>query len=131
SSALVARLGKAEVLGEDPKQSIVVTSALQGEGKTITTVNTGLTLATRGKTVLLVDADFGDPTLTRMLLDDYRGRPGITDVFEGNLALSEATIPVDLGKGNKVDLLTRGTAQIEAADFFSSSVTQELFRLMK
>src|SRR4030095_5433830 len=43
--------------GTPPKQTIMVTSALPGDGKTTFTVNFAITLANAGQRVLLVDAD--------------------------------------------------------------------------
>jgi len=59
---------------EKPLYSIMVTSALPGEGKTEVLVNLGVVLAQNGLRVLLVDADLRRPALHRRLgLDNLVG----------------------------------------------------------
>ena len=130
-NAIVARLNQLALQSGSSRQSIAVTSALLGDGKTVVTVNTGLSMATRGKSVLIIDADFGDPALSRMLVDDPTKAKGVTNVVEDIENLSDVVIPVNLGQGHHVDVLTRGTVEISAGDFFNSSATRELFHLIK
>ncbi len=49
---------------EKELKSIVITSAIQGEGKTNTVANLAHTIAQTGKTVVMVDADLRKPGLT-------------------------------------------------------------------
>jgi len=51
---------------DHPVKTIVVTSALPGEGKTASTANLAVTLAQSGKTVVLVDADLRRPRQHRL-----------------------------------------------------------------
>ena len=63
-------------------KSIMVTSAMEGEGKTLTVANLGVTLARAGKRVVLVSAD-----LQRAELEEYfnvEPGAGLTDVLTGN-----------------------------------------------
>jgi capsular exopolysaccharide synthesis family protein len=52
--------------GHSPK-SIVVTSSQQGEGKTTTSINIGITLAQAGGKVVLLDCDMRKPRMHRAL----------------------------------------------------------------
>ena len=45
---------------------MLVTSARAGEGKTTTAANLAATLAETGKRVLVIDADFRNPSMHRM-----------------------------------------------------------------
>lgn len=70
---------------QKPK-TIMVTSAVPGEGKTTTAVNMAVTMADCGIRVLLVDTDLRRPNVHRVL---KMGRgPGLADVLRGNAELS-------------------------------------------
>src|SRR5581483_9269843 len=60
---------------------LMVTSALQGEGKSTTTANLAVALARSGKHVLLVDFDLRRPTIARFF--DLEGKTGVSDVVLG------------------------------------------------
>lgn len=64
-------------------QTLIVTSAIPGDGKTTFTVNFALTLATSGHRVLLIDAD-----LRRGNINKYFGHPrdpGLADILAGKV----------------------------------------------
>ncbi len=60
-------------------KSIVITSALESEGKTNTAANLGYTIANTGKRVLLVDSDLRKPFLTKVF--NLNGKAGLTDLL--------------------------------------------------
>ncbi|MGE3313264.1 MAG: polysaccharide biosynthesis tyrosine autokinase, partial [Limisphaerales bacterium] len=67
-----------------PKQVMMATSSVPGDGKTTFTVNFAITLAKAGNRVLLVDAD-----LRRGTVADYfnlASEPGLSDVLSGHEA---------------------------------------------
>lgn len=109
-----------------------VTSSLLGDGKTVTTANVGAALATKGKRVLLIDADFGEQTLTKLLLQESDGRhPGLTDMAELGIPISSAVRTVHLGDGLQFDILSRGNQVIAAPEFFRRRVVTSLFAQIK
>ena len=60
-----------------PPKLILVTSALPGEGKTMTSINSAIVLAQKNRRVLLVDADLRRPTVhTRMGVPNNSGLSG-------------------------------------------------------
>jgi len=77
--------------GADAKV-LVITSALPGEGKTLTALNCAAVLAQQGSRVLLVDADLRRSSLHRSL--GIRREPGLGDVLDGRCNADEA--PVEL-----------------------------------
>jgi polysaccharide biosynthesis transport protein len=78
-------------LGREAR-AIMVTSALESEGKSTTAGNLAVALARAGRRVALVDLDLRRPYLARFF--DLNGRPGVTDVALGHVALDEALVPI-------------------------------------
>ncbi len=64
-------------------KTVMVTSAVPGEGKTTTAVNLAVTMADRGMRVLIVDTDLRRPNVHRVLRME-RG-PGLADVLREGL----------------------------------------------
>ncbi len=83
---------------------ILITSAIEREGKTTTVANLAVALARAGRDVALVDLDLRRPAIHRFF--DLQSGPGITDVALGLLPLEEALTPIDLR--------TRGPNRAEA-----------------
>ena len=131
ANAIVARMNQLQTPSGAPTKAVVVTSAVQGEGKTISTINTAFSVATSGRSVLLIDADFGDPALTRLLVGGSSNIQGITNVVEGDANIHDVLIPITHGHGHQVDVLPRGTIEVTATDLFNSERTKTLFDLIK
>ena len=76
-------------------KSIVVTSAVAGEGKSTTAANLAVALARAGRRVVLVDLDLRRPALAGFFGADRDG-PGVTDVALGRAGLDEALLAVSI-----------------------------------
>ncbi len=76
---------------KDKPKSIMVTSAVPGEGKTTTAVNMAVTMADYGLRVLLIDFDLRRPNVHRVLKLE-RG-PGLADVLREGLDLHSVIRP--------------------------------------
>jgi capsular exopolysaccharide synthesis family protein len=88
-----------------PLKSLVVTSALKGEGKTTVAANLAIAYASFGKRVIVVDTDLRKPDLAgRLGLED---KPGLSDVLSGSVSLHEAFKQVP-PYGNGLRLLPAG-----------------------
>ena len=86
-------------------RTIIVTSAVQEEGKSTTIANLGVVAARAGRRVVLVDLD-----LRRGDLDQLFGlanQPGITDVALGEVSLSDALIAIDVNPDGDILLARR------------------------
>ncbi|MCX7835356.1 MAG: polysaccharide biosynthesis tyrosine autokinase [bacterium] len=107
---------------ERKRQVILLTSATTKEGKTTTSCNLAITLASAGMKTLLLDADFRRPSIHRNFrLERHHG---ITDILLGTLTIEQALKPTELGN---LEILTCGEippnpAEIIASDFFNDLI---------
>jgi len=82
----VAATRLALMVAERPHAVIVVTSAVQGEGKSSTAVNLGYVLAQDlGKSTVLIDGDLKNPALHSYAA--VASEPGLTDLLQGTKPL--------------------------------------------
>ena len=105
-----------------PLRSLVVSSAVPGEGKSTTVCNLGIAFAEAGKRVILVDADLRRPKVAEYL--GLEGAVGLTNILAGQASVRDAVQPWGssglwvlpsgyvppnpselLGSGNMADLL--------------------------
>jgi polysaccharide biosynthesis transport protein len=84
------RLAIQRTLRVQPIKVILVTSALEGEGKTTLAANLALSLATLGIKTLLVDGDLRNPGLTRALCP--HADAGLLQVATGQMPLERAIL---------------------------------------
>jgi len=83
--------------GESLQNTLLVTSATMGEGKTITALNLALSLAREyDHTALLIDADLRRPALQSYL--NLEPRAGLIQVLKDGLPLEQALVKTGLGK---------------------------------
>ena len=90
-SVRLLRLHTEQIMTEQNKKVILISSAIPGEGKTTVSVNLSLSLAKKGSRVLLVDCDLRNPSVTKMLqlkcdysLDNYlQGETEMENVING------------------------------------------------
>jgi succinoglycan biosynthesis transport protein ExoP len=78
-------------------KTIMVTSALDSEGKSTTAANLALAYAFAGRHVALVDLDLRRPMVAQFFR--IRAVPGITDIALGYVALRDAVVPVTIWDG--------------------------------
>jgi succinoglycan biosynthesis transport protein ExoP len=88
-------------------RTIMVTSAVQDEGKSTTVANLAVALARGGRHIVLVDLDLRRPSQRGFF--DLGARPGLTQVALGQASLDEATARIDLGphSGDWIDAQRR------------------------
>jgi capsular exopolysaccharide synthesis family protein len=96
-------------------QTIVITSAGMGEGKTLTALNLAWLLAqTEGIRALVIDSDLRQPCATDYLAVD--APRGLSEVLGGEIGLREAIVRLDPAG---LYLLPGGTARDDVAELLS------------
>lgn len=106
--------------GEAPR-SILFTSASEGEGKTITTINTAIIFAQMGLRVLVIDADLRRPRCHKVL--GVRNWVGLTEVLTGH---REAQEVIKSTATENLFLLSSGAIPPNPAELVGSRKMQEL-----
>jgi tyrosine-protein kinase Etk/Wzc len=90
-------------------RTLVLTSPLPGEGKTLTAVNLALLAASHGLNVLLVDGDLRRGDISKAL--GIRSTPGFADLLQGTAEDGDVIRPVELGDGEgQLEVIPAGTA---------------------
>jgi len=112
--------------GEPAFKSVVAVSGGTADGRSVVVANTAFAAARSGTRVLVVDADFGNQSLTEILVGSAPPLMGLTDVAAGSVPLSDAVVRVSRTETESVSLLTRGTLDVRAPDFFASPDTDRL-----
>ncbi len=98
-----------------PPQTVLVTSALPGEGKTTTSLHTAVVLAQTGARTLLIDMDMRKPALARIMGVD--GSRGMSNYLSGNSDLSSQIQP---GKIPNLFVLAAGPHPPNPAELIGS-----------
>lgn len=95
-SVRLLRLRVEKAMQENGQKILLVSSAIPGEGKTTVSVNLAVSLAQKGRRVLLIDCDFRNPSVAKTLsskshpLDEGRNLTNFTGSGEAG-ALAQAT----------------------------------------
>lgn len=102
-------------------QTIVITSSLPGEGKTVTALNLALTMAEGTERVLLIDADLRRPRIATYL--GLEPTLGLTTVLVGGLSLSSA---VQKFGDTRLEVLSAGDIPPNPSELLDSSRMKEV-----
>ncbi|HHJ39894.1 MAG: hypothetical protein AXA67_08575 [Methylothermaceae bacteria B42] len=105
---------------------ILVTSSLPGEGKTFTSVNLAMSIATElDKRVLLVDADVVKPAASKLF--GVEERSGLIDLLEKDVTFKEVLLRTDFPK---LTFLPAGRRHKHATELLSSDAMRKLAKEM-
>jgi receptor protein-tyrosine kinase len=106
-------------------QTIMITSPLQGAGKTFVSSNLAYALALeKDRNVLLIDTDNANPTLTRQM--GLIGRPGLYDLISDTaLTLEQVVCQTDIPG---LWILPAGKTASDSLELLNSHRCQEIFR---
>ena len=109
---------------KNTNQTILVTSSIKGEGKTLVSINAAAILSTRGNKVLLIGADLRNPQLHKYLKIDKKTK-GISDyIYSNDLNFEDLII-----KKDNFEILLSGTippnpTELLTSDRFGSFMSQ-------
>ncbi len=107
-----------------PPKTLLFTSALSGDGKTVTSFNLATAFAYQGARVLLVDADMRRPTMH--LVAGCSGAVGLSNVLTGSASTAQAILPhADI---ERLFILPAGTIPPMPAELLGSARFAELLR---
>jgi protein-tyrosine kinase len=101
-----------------PRQLIMVTSALPGEGKTFTAVNLALSMSMdKDHSILLVDADIAKPHVSELF--GVRDEPGVLDVLSNpEIPIESVILPTDVPR---LSILPVGRRSETATELLTSA----------
>ncbi|WP_162903772.1 polysaccharide biosynthesis tyrosine autokinase [Leucobacter sp. wl10] len=107
---------------DNPPRSIVITSALPGEGKSTITANLANTIAASGRNVVVIDGDLRRP----MVAKTFGLLPGVglTDVLIGNAQLAEVLQP--WGTTGKLWVLGAGKIPPNPSELLGSNAMHDV-----
>jgi polysaccharide biosynthesis transport protein len=100
---------------DKPIRSLLITSSLPGEGKTLSSANLAISFAESGKKVLLVDADMRKPKQQDIF--DIKKSPGLSDFLVRNLTLEQVCYPT---KSENLKVVPCGTTPPNPAEMVGS-----------
>jgi capsular exopolysaccharide synthesis family protein len=115
---------------------VLVTGAVDGEGRSTTAANLAVAVALAGRRVVLADADLRHPIIADLF--GLGGLPGLTDVALGHVSLGDALAPVPLGppdaispangpgSGGSLEVLPSGPTPIDSGEFVGTRAVAEV-----
>jgi len=122
--------------------ALMVTGAVDGEGRTTTAANLALAAALAGRRVMLADLDLRHPLLDRLF--GLEGRPGLTDVALGHVSLDEAVMPVQLHSSGRdalsdwdidaaggLEVLGSGPVPLDSGEFVATRAVGEIVSALR
>ncbi len=110
----------------DDHQIILVTSALPGEGKSLTASELAHSFARAGRRVVLVNADMRRPS--SLMQAEKTSPPGLAEILSGKLRVEDALLPTETAN---LFVLHGGTAAQNPMDLISQPHMAEVMQALR
>ena len=110
----------------EDRKVLMVTSSISGEGKSTVAANLAISMARKGKRVILVDCDLRNPTVSKIfgLQEKY---PGLVSILRGTSRLEDSLCEVqDHGTPIGLTLLPGGERESRLVEILSSEDMKKL-----
>lgn len=104
-----------------PLKTLLVTSAMPGDGKSSTAFNLALIIAQRGKKVVLIDADLRKPKIHTLL--GVPNRDGLSDLFLGQVSVQDVIRP---WRVDNLSVITSGTPPPNPTELLGSKRMEQI-----
>ena len=114
--------------GRAPK-SLLVTSSLPGEGKTTTAVNTAVSLAQTGASVVIIDADMRRPRLQKIF--DMQGQEGLSSILSSDTSVDDMLAMIRNDEASGLSVLTSGPIPPNPAELLGSDQMRRLLAALQ
>ena len=114
--------------GRAPK-SLLVTSTLPGEGKTTTAVNTAISLAQTGASVVIIDADMRRPRLQSIF--NMEGQQGLSSILSSETSEDDMLSMVRSDEESGLSVLTSGPIPPNPAELLGSDQMHRLLAVLQ
>jgi succinoglycan biosynthesis transport protein ExoP len=113
--------------GRAPK-TLLVTSSLPGEGKTTTAVNTAISLAQTGASVVIIDADMRRPRIRSIF--DLPDREGLSSILSSEISQDEMLQMISRDEASGLYVLPSGPVPPNPAELLGSDQMRKLIALL-
>ncbi len=107
-------------------KTILITSPVQGNGKTTIAVNLAISLSLSGQKTILVDSDMRRPAVHTALGIDKS--PGLSDVIRSKKKAVDVTKPMD---GTRLNVITSGNVPANVTEVVGSKRVAEILNGLK
>ena len=118
------RMNLLYAMSEKMHRTVLVTSAISGEGKSTIAANLAVSLAMSGKRILLVDADMRRACQSDLFYYDPNS-PGLSDILTGNTTAKQAILS---SVWENLDILPAGSMPANPCELLESPNMEKLIQ---